>query len=125
MNSQKLIETATAMVSPGKGLLTMDESNPTCNKRFATAWISQTIEARRAYRELGSLCHALSVGGLVPVVEPEPCHPIRDLRHTLRTFAEPARPAQEAMKTAIRYRKKRFQDRKKERSRTPFFSSLD
>ena len=30
----------------------MDESNPTCNKRFAAAGIPQTEEARRAYREL-------------------------------------------------------------------------
>jgi hypothetical protein len=35
-----------------KGLLAMDESNPTCNKRFATLGIPQTAEARRAYREL-------------------------------------------------------------------------
>jgi fructose-bisphosphate aldolase class I len=30
----------------------MDESNSTCNKRFAKVGISQTVEARRAYREL-------------------------------------------------------------------------
>jgi len=30
----------------------MDESNPTCNKRFAALGIPQTEEARRAYREL-------------------------------------------------------------------------
>jgi fructose-bisphosphate aldolase class I len=30
----------------------MDESNPTCNKRFAQLGIPQTVEARRAYREL-------------------------------------------------------------------------
>ena len=30
----------------------MDESNPTCNKRFAKLGIPQTVEARRAYREL-------------------------------------------------------------------------
>ena len=30
----------------------MDESNPTCNKRFAKLNIPQTVEARRAYREL-------------------------------------------------------------------------
>ena len=35
-----------------KGLLAMDESNPTCNKRFAKLGIPQTPEARRAYREL-------------------------------------------------------------------------
>jgi fructose-bisphosphate aldolase class I len=30
----------------------MDESNPTCNRRFARLGIPQTEEARRAYREL-------------------------------------------------------------------------
>jgi fructose-bisphosphate aldolase class I len=30
----------------------MDESNPTCNKRFAKLGIPETVEARRAYREL-------------------------------------------------------------------------
>jgi len=47
-----LINTAKAMVADGKGLLAMDESNPTCNKRFAKLGIPQTVEARRAYREL-------------------------------------------------------------------------
>ncbi len=47
-----LVATAQALVGVGKGLLAMDESNPTCNKRFATAGIPQTVEARRAYREL-------------------------------------------------------------------------
>ena len=36
----------------GKGLLAMDESNSTCDERFASAGIPQTEEARRAYREL-------------------------------------------------------------------------
>ena len=40
------------MVADDKGLLAMDESNPTCNKRFAKLGITQTVEARRAYREL-------------------------------------------------------------------------
>jgi fructose-bisphosphate aldolase class I len=40
------------MVADDKGLLAMDESNPTCNKRFAELGIPQTEEARRAYREL-------------------------------------------------------------------------
>ncbi len=52
MNSQKLIDTAKALVAGDKGLLAMDESNPTCNKRFARLGIPQTEEARRAYREL-------------------------------------------------------------------------
>jgi fructose-bisphosphate aldolase class I len=52
MNAQKLIDTARAMVADDKGLLAMDESNPTCNKRFAKLGIPQTEQARRAYREL-------------------------------------------------------------------------
>jgi fructose-bisphosphate aldolase class I len=40
------------MVADDKGLLAMDESNPTCNKRFAKLGIPQTEQTRRAYREL-------------------------------------------------------------------------
>ena len=35
MNAQELIDTAKTLVAGDKGLLAMDESNPTCNKRFA------------------------------------------------------------------------------------------
>jgi fructose-bisphosphate aldolase class I len=52
MNSQTLRDTAQALFAGNKGLLAMDESNGTCNKRFASLGIPQTIEARRAYREL-------------------------------------------------------------------------
>lgn len=52
MNPQLLIDTAKALVADDKGLLAMDESNPTCNKRFAKLGIPQTVEARHAYREL-------------------------------------------------------------------------
>ena len=52
MNARELIDTAMALVAGDKGLLAMDESNPTCNKRFAKLGIPQTEEARRAYREL-------------------------------------------------------------------------
>jgi fructose-bisphosphate aldolase class I len=52
MNTQELIDTARKMVADNKGLLAMDESNPTCNKRFAKWGIPQTVEERRAYREL-------------------------------------------------------------------------
>jgi len=51
-NDQKLIDTAKAMVANNKGLLAIDESSPTCNKRFAKLEIPQTEECRRAYREL-------------------------------------------------------------------------
>jgi fructose-bisphosphate aldolase, class I len=52
MNAKGLMETARALVAGDKGLLAMDESNSTCNERFATLGIPQTEEARRAYREL-------------------------------------------------------------------------
>ena len=52
MNAQELKDTARALVAGDKGLLAMDESHPTCNKRFAKLGIPQTVEARRAYREL-------------------------------------------------------------------------
>jgi fructose-bisphosphate aldolase class I len=52
MSSDMIIDTVTALLDNDKGLLAMDESNPTCNKRFAKLGIPQTVEARRAYREL-------------------------------------------------------------------------
>jgi fructose-bisphosphate aldolase class I len=52
MSSQELITTARDMVAEHKGLLAIDESNLTCNKRFARLKIPQTEEARRAWREL-------------------------------------------------------------------------
>ena len=52
MGLQEIIDTAEAMVANDKGILAMDESNPTCNKRFAKLGIPQTEETRRAYREL-------------------------------------------------------------------------
>jgi fructose-bisphosphate aldolase class I len=52
VSQQGLIDTAHLLVGAGKGLLAIDESNGTCNRRFADAGIPQTEEARRAYREL-------------------------------------------------------------------------
>ena len=52
MNPQTLMDTAQALVAGDKGLLAMDESNPTCDKRFDAVGIPQTEEARRAYREM-------------------------------------------------------------------------
>lgn len=52
MDKQSLNDTAQKMMAGHKGLLAMDESIPTANKRFAEAGISQTIEYRRKYREL-------------------------------------------------------------------------
>lgn len=52
MTAQTLIDTARALVAGDKGLLAMDESNATCNKRFAVLGIPQTEAARRDWREL-------------------------------------------------------------------------
>ncbi len=52
MNKQILINTVSRLFADSKGLLAMDESNPTCNKRFAKLGIPQTEEARRDWREL-------------------------------------------------------------------------
>ena len=52
MNTLALIDTARMMVAGDKGLLAMDESNPTCNKRFAKWGIPQNEETRRAYRDM-------------------------------------------------------------------------
>jgi fructose-bisphosphate aldolase class I len=52
MNSNALESVASGLFADDKGLLAMDESTPTCNKRFASLGIPQTEETRRAYREL-------------------------------------------------------------------------
>jgi fructose-bisphosphate aldolase class I len=52
MTQQGLITTAQALVAGDRGLLAMDESNGTCNKRFAALGIPQTEPMRRAYRQL-------------------------------------------------------------------------
>ena len=52
IKKQVFIDTAKALVASYKGLLAMDESTPTCNKRFAKFGIPETAEARREYREL-------------------------------------------------------------------------
>ncbi len=52
MNTQALQATAKMIFADGKGLLAIDESIGTCNKRFAKWGIPQTAETRREYREL-------------------------------------------------------------------------
>lgn len=52
MKTKELLSTVKALFAGDKGLLAMDESTPTCNKRFEEAGIPQTVEYRRAYREL-------------------------------------------------------------------------
>jgi fructose-bisphosphate aldolase class I len=67
MNSQMLIGTVNSLFAGNKGLLAMDESTGTCNKRFAKLGIPQTVEARRAYRELIVTTPGLgeSIGGAI------------------------------------------------------------
>jgi fructose-bisphosphate aldolase class I len=52
VNPNGLAQTAALLIADGKGVLAMDESNPTCDKRFAALGIAQTVEARRAYRQM-------------------------------------------------------------------------
>ena len=52
MNEETLKATAAALTADGKGLLAMDESNPTADKRFKALGIPQTPEMRRAYRDM-------------------------------------------------------------------------
>ena len=67
MNSQMLKDTVKLLFADNKGLLAMDESTGTCNKRFAKLGIPQTVEARRAYRELIVTTPGLgeSIGGAI------------------------------------------------------------
>ncbi len=52
MQAQRLIDTARELVAGDRGLLAMDESTGTCDKRFAALGIAQTVEMRRAYRDM-------------------------------------------------------------------------
>ena len=52
MQLQSLKDIAKQMMAGNKGLLAMDESTSTCNKRFEALGIPQTEEYRRKYREL-------------------------------------------------------------------------
>jgi len=51
MNIEVLTDTVNAMMAEGKGLLAMDESTSTCNKRFAALNIPQTVEMRQKFRQ--------------------------------------------------------------------------
>ena len=46
MEKSGINSTVKAMMPADKGILAMDESNPTCNKPFAKLGIPQTVEAR-------------------------------------------------------------------------------
>ena len=67
MNRIALIDTAQALVADGKGLLAADESNATCSKRFAALGIAETLEMRRAWRELIATTPGLgdSISGMI------------------------------------------------------------
>ena len=52
MDRQKLEETANAMVAPGRGILAIDESHPTCKRRFDSIGVDCNESSRRAYRGL-------------------------------------------------------------------------
>jgi fructose-bisphosphate aldolase class I len=67
IDSKTLTQTISHILADGKGLLAMDESNPTCNKRFAALGIPQTLEMRRAYRDLIATTPGLgeSIGGAI------------------------------------------------------------
>ncbi len=72
MNMQKLKDTIQQLFGGNKGLLAMDESTGTCNKRFAAVGIPQTIEMRRSYRELITTTPGLneSICGLFYMMKP-------------------------------------------------------
>ena len=82
---QAVIETAHALMTGDKGLLAMDESNPTCNKRFAALGIPQTEGARRTWRELIVTTPGLaeSISGAILYDET-----IRQRLHDGRPFAQ-------------------------------------
>lgn len=67
MNKHILIETTQQLLAGDKGLLAMDESNSTCNKRFAALGIPQTEEARRNFRKWIVTTHGLneSISGAI------------------------------------------------------------
>ena len=52
MDIQKLVDTANALVAPGKGILAADESTTTIGRRFDSINTESTEETRRDYREL-------------------------------------------------------------------------
>ena len=52
MATESMIETARALVAPGKGILAADESSPTMAKRLATIGLESTEPRRRSYREI-------------------------------------------------------------------------
>ena len=52
---EELIETARAMVAPGKGILAADESSGTIKSRFDAIGVESTEQNRRDYQGGGSV----------------------------------------------------------------------
>ncbi|MCR4310973.1 MAG: fructose-bisphosphate aldolase, partial [Candidatus Taylorbacteria bacterium] len=52
MENDLIQKTALQLMEKGKGILAADESDETCNKRFAVYGIPQEAEVRRTWREL-------------------------------------------------------------------------
>lgn len=52
MDLKALMDTAASLMAGDRGILAMDESTPTCDKRFAEHNIPMTVEYRQAYREM-------------------------------------------------------------------------
>lgn len=67
MNKHLLKDTINQLFKDGKGILAMDESTGTCNKRFGAEGIPLTVEMRRSYRELLVTTQGLneSIGGAI------------------------------------------------------------
>jgi fructose-bisphosphate aldolase, class I len=51
-HADELKRTARAMVTDGKGIIAIDESSGTCDKRFKSVGVKSTEETRRQYRQL-------------------------------------------------------------------------
>ena len=56
LNIEHLTNTAEQMVTTGKGILAIDESMETCQKRFDSVGVKCSEENRRAYREMLITC---------------------------------------------------------------------
>ncbi len=63
----QLLETTHKMMTPGKGILAIDESMGTCQKRFDALGVECTEEARREYRGLLVSCPQIeeAVSGMI------------------------------------------------------------
>lgn len=67
MDTQFLSGEAKKLVTSPKGILAIDESSPTCNKRFEKLGVESTEENRRKYRELLVTCPEIenSISGMI------------------------------------------------------------